>query len=359
MKGKKKKRVFFFFQHSDTTPRAVWLLRDWAFVMLRGALCSALRASTPRQAIAHGRLAPSTSESRLDSAWRRSSSSSSSRNKPAIASLASADDDGDDSSSSRPPSSPPPPPPNPFYSFLTSTPASRAAAASGTSLSQAPRPARVCRRCDGRGDIECLPCSGLGSWSRGGYSRKNALNSRKAVGTTWTALQRTLGRTHFDCRGKRVVGGGMGSGAAAAEAGAAAAAVESGSESDDGEGEDGQIKKKKRRKKKSKKGGQTYYLMVATCDDEIRLWVPGTTLKDRKAWAAGWLARGDLDALRREVNGGGGGESGAAEEGGEGSEDDEQRPPQGQPRGASCKKCEGTGRVPCPLCSRAGEMIHV
>ena len=217
---------------------------------------------------------------------------------------------------------------------MASTPASRAAAASGTSLAPAPRPVRVCRRCDGCGDVECPSCSGRGSLPRGGYSTKNALNSSKAVGTTWTALQRTLGRTHFDCRGKRVIGGGAGG---------------EGRESGSGKNE----------KKKKKKGGQTYYLMVATCDDEIRLWVPGATLKDRRAWAAGWLAREDLEALWREVNGGGEGENGVA--GGEsidGENEGKALPSQGL-RGASCKKCEGTGRVPCPLCSRAGEMIHV
>ena len=237
---------------------------------------------------------------------------------------------------------------------MTSTPASRAAAASGTSLAPAPRPARVCRRCDGRGDVECAPCSGRGALPRGGYSRKNALNSSKAVGTTWTALQRTLGRTHFDCRGKRVVGG-VGGGGEAEAGGAGEAEV---SEDDGGGGTDG--KKSKKKKKKKKKGGQTYYLMVATCDDEIRLWVPGTTLKDRKAWAAGWLAREDLDALRREVNGNGAEEGGSeGEKEGESGSDGESESERGPPRGASCKKCEGTGRVPCPLCSRAGEMIHV
>jgi len=137
-----------------------------------------------------------------------------------------------------------------------------------------------------------------------------------------------LGRTHFDCRGKRVIGGGGGGG-----------------------GEGGNKKKK----------GQTYFLMVATCDDEIRLWVPQATLKDRGAWAAGWLAREDLVALRREVNGeegeggrGEGGDGGSGSEGGESGSESE-----GPRRGASCKKCEGTGKVPCPLCSRAGEMIHV
>ena len=356
--------------------------------MLRGALRnagSALRALTPRrEEVKHGRLiAPSISELRLRAApaWRRRSSS---RKNPTIASPASSSsseagrDDGDAAA----PSSPPPPPPplasNPFYSFMPSTPASRAAAASGTSLAPAPRPARVCRRCDGRGDVECAPCAGLGSLPRGGYSRRNALNSSKAVGTTWTALQRTLGRTHFDCRGKRVVGG-PGAGGAGAAAASSGGAEERGEGDSEGEGEtkeeEEEERKRKKRKRKKKRGGQTYYLMVATCDDEIRLWVPGTTLKDRGAWAAGWLARGDLDALRREVNGGGGGGGAAAEEGkcgdGGGSSGGGERegggegggtgppPPSRGPRGASCKKCEGTGRVPCPLCSRAGEMIHV
>ena len=318
--------------------------------MFRVGLCDAGRAlcaSLPRETVVLGRLAPGVSNSRLWQAPERRQSSLKSNN---AASSSSADEtsDDDDTAATAPSSPPPPPPPqNPFYAFMTSTPASRAAAASGASLTPAPRPVRVCRRCDGCGDVECPSCSGQGSLPRGGYSRRNALNASKAVGTTWTALQRTLGRTHFDCRGKRVIGG--------VEAGGAAIGGAAGGESGEGDESEGQesdgsetTKKKKKKKKKRTKGGQTYFLMVATCDDEIRLWVPQQTLKDRGAWAAGWLAREDLVALRREVNGGEGGESG---ESGEESKD--------ASRGASCKKCEGTGRLPCPLCSRAGEMIHV
>jgi len=298
--------------------------------MFRRALCagSSLCVLSPLQERAHVQAASIASKSRLDAASVRRWSSPKATVIAASAS-SSDDDDGDVDETASPP--PPPTQPlaqNPFYSFMPSTPASRVAAASGASLAPAPRPARVCRRCDGCGDVACRSCSGRGSLPRGGYSRKNALNSNKAVGTTWTALQRTLGRTHFDCRGKRVIGGGGGGG-----------------------GEGGNKKKK----------GQTYFLMVATCDDEIRLWVPQATLKDRGAWAAGWLAREDLVALRREVNGeegeggrGEGGDGGSGSEGGESGSESE-----GPRRGASCKKCEGTGKVPCPLCSRAGEMIHV
>ena len=109
-----------------------------------------------------------------------------------------------------------------------------------------------CLRTDFEMCTRQVPEPGRGALPRGGYSRKNALNSSKAVGTTWTALQRTLGRTHFDCRGKRVVGG-VGGGGEAEAGGAGEAEV---SEDDGGGGTDG--KKSKKKKKKKKKGGQTY-----------------------------------------------------------------------------------------------------
>lgn len=260
------------------------------------------------------------------------------------------------------------------FSAAPPTAASRAAASpAGTTLSPSSLllSARVCRMCEGRGDVACAPCSGKGRLPRGGYSRKNALNVNKALGTTWTALQRTLGRTHFDVRGKRVVVGGGGGGGSNSsngsistnDGGGGEEEEESGGlEESDGNDDDSSTKtttkskKKKKKKKKSSKGGgsQTYFLMVATCDDSISLWVPAATLKDRSAWASGWLERKDLQALR------GGEEGTSAEEEGEGSGRGGSRGGGGGGGGcASCRKCSGTGRVPCPLCTRAGDVIDV
>lgn len=73
-----------------------------------------------------------------------------------------------------------------------------------------------------------------------------------------------------------------------------------------------------------------FVLMVATCDETVQLWVNLKNLKDRSLWAAGWLQRTEMRALE---------EQGAA--------------------GPECKVCRGSCAVPCPLCSRAGEVVEL
>jgi len=72
-----------------------------------------------------------------------------------------------------------------------------------------------------------------------------------------------------------------------------------------------------------------FVLLVATCDESVRLWVNMKNLKNRAAWAAGWLQKTELLAL--EGLGGGG----------------------------ECRKCGGSGALLCPLCSRAGEVVEL
>ena len=81
---------------------------------------------------------------------------------------------------------------------------------------------------------------------------------------------------------------------------------------------------------KRKQGSEVFALMVATCDEATQLWLNVKNLKDRSRWAAGWLQRSDMLALQ-----------------GEGA------------TGAECKACRGAGRVPCPLCSLAGQVVEV
>ena len=66
-------------------------------------------------------------------------------------------------------------------------------------------------------------------------------------------------------------------------------------------------------------------------------------LKDRERWASGWLQKDEMRALEAE--------RAAAAEGGGGAA--------ASRSGTACKGCTGTGRVPCPLCSRAGQVVEL
>jgi tryptophan-rich hypothetical protein len=126
----------------------------------------------------------------------------------------------------------------------------------------------------------------------------------KIVGTQWTAAERTLGRTHFRAAGKQR--------AAAPPPGATTAGGGGG-------------------------GGQWFVLMVAACDESIRLWVEARALRERARWTPGWVTVADVVARRAARDGRGVG-----------------------PRtGSACRACGGGGRAPCPLCTRPGEVIEV
>lgn len=80
---------------------------------------------------------------------------------------------------------------------------------------------------------------------------------------------------------------------------------------------------------KRKQAQNTFVLLVATCDPAVQLWVNLKNLKSRQSWLAGWLQKEELLGINK--TGG----------------------------GAYCKKCRSLGRIPCRLCSLAGEVIEV
>lgn len=139
----------------------------------------------------------------------------------------------------------------------------------------------VCGRCQGTSLVPCSVCSGSGRLPAGGYHARNPIASARIVNSAWTAMERTLGWRHFRVTQKR------------------------------------------------KQGKDTFVLMVATCDENVQLWVNIKNLKDRAAWAAGWLQKAELRAL------------------------------EGQAAGAECKGCKGTGNVACPLCALAGLVVEL
>jgi len=149
----------------------------------------------------------------------------------------------------------------------------------------------------------------------------------KIVGTTWTAAERTLGRTHFRCVDKRraakLMGGGGIEGKADQQAPAPAPPPSP---------------------PLSAGSNAWFVLMVSACDPTIRLWVEARALKDRARWTPGWVTVADVASRRA---------------------DDAERVAGrkkkgvGPRAGAGCKACGGSGRVACRLCSRAGELVEV
>jgi len=140
---------------------------------------------------------------------------------------------------------------------------------------------RPCSRCGGSEHVACSSCSGLGRLPAGGYTSRNHVSAQRIVSSKWTAMERTLGWRHF------LVG-----------------------------------QKRKERK-------DTFVLMISACDQNTQLWVNIKNLKDRAAWASGWLQKTEIKSL----------------EAGD--------------RGPVCRTCRGSGTVACPLCSLAGEVVEL
>ena len=141
----------------------------------------------------------------------------------------------------------------------------------------------VCAWCDNTRVIPCETCQGTGYLHRsGGYHAKNQVHLSRVVGTNWTGLERTLGWRHFSV------------------------------------------------KQKMKIGKTIYLLLVATCDDTARLWVPVDVLKSRQLWAAGWLQKQELKALM---------------DGGQ------------EQKGIPCPECSSSGCVQCSYCVRDTEVL--
>jgi tryptophan-rich hypothetical protein len=112
----------------------------------------------------------------------------------------------------------------------------------------------VCNRCNGTGLVACAGCNGVGKLPPGGYHSRNPLNAR-VVGSSWTAMERTLGWRHF-----RVI-------------------------------------------QKKKQGKDVFVCLEATCDTNVQLWINIKNLKDRSLWAAGWLQRTEMRALEAQTGG--------------------------------------------------------
>ncbi|KAL4452629.1 hypothetical protein ABPG75_008291 [Micractinium tetrahymenae] len=155
----------------------------------------------------------------------------------------------------------------------------------------------ACRRCAGSGSVPCGQCGGSGRLARGGYHKRNPVNAARLVGSKWTAMERTFGWRHF------------------------------------------------RAVQKQGQGKGTLVLLQATCDESTQFWVNMQNLKDRGRWASGWLQKQEILALEAQ-------QQAAAE--GPGA----QRPG-GAAGGTPCKGCAGSGAVPCPLCSLAGQVVEL
>lgn len=69
-----------------------------------------------------------------------------------------------------------------------------------------------------------------------------------------------------------------------------------------------------------------FLLLQASCDPSVQIWVNAQTLRDRPAWAAGWLQMSEIQGLGLEVQG----------------------------RGLKCQACCGLGYKPCLSCDGTG-----
>jgi len=114
---------------------------------------------------------------------------------------------------------------------------------------------RVCNRCNGSGEVPCAGCNGVGKLPAGGYHSRNPISAARVVGSSWTAMERTLGWRHF-----RVT-------------------------------------------QKKKQGKDVFVCLEATCDTDVMLWTNIKNLKDRATWAAGWLQKTEMRALEAQSGG--------------------------------------------------------
>ncbi|KAL4531475.1 hypothetical protein Ndes2526B_g04412 [Nannochloris sp. 'desiccata'] len=114
---------------------------------------------------------------------------------------------------------------------------------------------RVCNRCNGSGEVPCAGCSGVGRLPAGGYHSRNPISAARVVGSSWTAMERTIGWRHF-----RVT-------------------------------------------QKKKQGKDVFVCLEATCDSNVSLWTNIKNLKDRGTWAAGWLQKTEMRALEAQAGG--------------------------------------------------------
>lgn len=128
-----------------------------------------------------------------------------------------------------------------------SRPAFRGPAPCASTAFQRPRIEDQCQVCSGTTQVPCKACKGAGRLTSSGYHKRNHVNANKVVGSSWTALERTLGWRHFNATHKL------------------------------------------------KAGKQVYVLMMATCDNSACIWVNLQNLKERERWASGWLQKSEIE----------------------------------------------------------------
>lgn len=147
----------------------------------------------------------------------------------------------------------------------------------------------TCAYCDNTTRIPCRECHGSGLVAPMN-PQKNSVNVNRIINSTWTAMERTCGWRHFHVTQTMHLMHRTESSAT-------------------------------HTKKKKKKN--VYVLLVATCDDTVRLWCPIDILQCRDVWAPGWLQKSELQSLiqsRRTAT-------------------------------TSCETCHGDGSITCTFCS--------
>ena len=145
-----------------------------------------------------------------------------------------------------------------------------------------PKGLRSCGTCGGTGEVACDVCGGSGRLARGGFQRNNPVKVSKLVGSKWTSQQKHLGKDYF------VV------------------------------------------KELQKLGPKHTVVLVEACTaPERKLWLNTELLKDKSAWAPGWVE----GMCRTSV-----------------ADSPEARP---------CPACSGgSGRAACPSCAGSRPSVY-
>ena len=133
------------------------------------------------------------------------------------------------------------------------------------------------------------------------HHAKNHVNVTRVVGTKWTALDRTFGWRHFECKEVHVVKpttSVTGKGHANENERAQTATTKTAERTKSSDQNRPQPKPKPKPKSTKKR---TYCLLEATCDPTARLWVEIEILKSRRVWTAGWLQKEPLQQLLPEL----------------------------------------------------------
>ena len=132
---------------------------------------------------------------------------------------------------------------------------------------------KPCFWCSGTSTTVCSTCGAVGSVPQVSGQSRNVISLQHVINSKWTAMERTFGWRHFHCI------------------------------------------------QKVKIQSTTFVLLVATCDENAKLWVHIDILKSKSLWAPGWLQKSELHALLSEKN-----------------------------ASNVCETCQGTGATQCTYC---------